>query len=131
MLFGCIYAPDFPVQAALRGSDVSFVSTAAAVLDGTDSLLRVVASNELARAVGIETGITKIQAESCFAVLLKKRIIEEEHSAQASLLDCGYSFSPRLESTAPGIVTINLTGTERLFGSPQEIGESLLRRTEA
>src|SRR5258708_5597040 len=120
MLFGCIYAPDFPVQAVLRGSEISFVSTPAAVLDGPDSLLRVVASNELARSAGIETGMTKIQAESCLAVVLKKRSVEQENSAQTSLLDCGYSFSPRLESTAPGIVTINLTGTERLLGTPQK-----------
>ena len=62
---------------------------------------------------------------------LQKRIGELEVSAQAALLDCGYSFSPRLESTAPGTVIIDLTGSARLLGSAKEIAQQLLRHTEA
>ena len=126
MLFGCIYAPDFAVQAALLGSPVSFLLNPVAVLDGPDSLLKVIACNERARAGGVTLGMTKIQAESCGAIL-EKRDVEKEEAAQAALLNCGNRFSPCVESTAPGAVTLGLTGSSRLFGSAREIAEGLLR----
>jgi protein ImuB len=131
MLFGCIYAPDFSAQAALRGKPGSFLSHAVAVLDGPESVLKVVACNDLARTIGVAIGMTKLQAESCGEVLLEKRIAEQEESTQSALLDCGFKFSPRLESTAPGTVTLDLSGSARLLGPPKEIGEQLLRYTAA
>src|SRR5689334_6375685 len=110
MLFACIYAPDFPVQAALQGNPADFLSRAAVVLDGPDSLLKVIACNAPARAAGVAIGMTRLQAESCGMVQLQKRVTEQEESTQAALLDCGYSFSPRLESTTPGTVMIDFTG---------------------
>src|SRR5260370_5839024 len=52
----------------------------------------------------------------------------QEESGQAALVDCAYSFSPRVESTSAGIVTVDLTGTKSLFGTPQEVGRELLDR---
>src|SRR5215472_18958585 len=104
MLFGCIFAPDFVVQAALGFNPSLFSSKAAAVLDGPESLLKVVACNGPARVAGIAPGMTKLQAESCGEVLLEKRDMEKEDFAQEVLLDCGRRFSPRLESTAAGVV---------------------------
>jgi protein ImuB len=131
MLFGCIYAPDFPAQAALHGSPGGFLSRAVAVLDGPESLLKVVACNDPARTIGVAVGMTSIQAESCGDVLLEKRVLEQEESAQRALLDCGHRFSPRLESTAPSTVILDLTGSARLLGSPAEIGDLLLRHIES
>jgi protein ImuB len=131
MLFGCIYAPDFAVQAALRQNPDSFLSQATAVLDGPESLLEVIACNEPARSAGVAVGMTKLQAESCGEVLLEHRDREQEGSAQAALLDCGYRFSPHLESTAPGTVILDLTGSSRLFGSSENIGTALLKSAQA
>lgn len=125
MLFGCIYAPDFPVQAALQASPHLFLSSAVAVLDGPESLLKVLACNALARDIGIEIGMTKIQAESCGEILLEKRAVEQEESAQSALIACGYNFSSRLESTAPGTVIVDLTGSKRLLGSAAGIGRQM------
>jgi protein ImuB len=131
MLFGCIHVPDFSVQASLRaeaGADVSFQADAIAVLDGPESLLKVFACNDRARQAGIEIGMTKLQAEACPGVVLRKRITEQEESAQAALLDCAYRFSPRVESTCAGTVIVDLTGAGRLLGSHQEMGEQLAAR---
>src|SRR5579884_973272 len=43
----------------------------------------------------------------------------------ASLLDCAYCFSPRVEATAPGTVIIDLSGTERLLGNFQTIAQRI------
>jgi len=131
MLFACIHAPDFPVQAALQGNPVEFLSRAVVVLDGPESLLKVIACNTPARAAGVAIGMTKLQAESCGVVQLHKKVEDQEDSTQTALLDCGYSFSPRLESTTPGTVIIDFTGSERLLGTAEEIGASLMRHAEA
>src|ERR1041385_3522360 len=129
MLFGCVYAPDFAVQAALRRNPALFLSQAAAVLDGPESLLKVIACNEQARSAGVAIGMTKLQAESCGQVLLENRNCDQEDSAQATLLDFGYTFSPRLESTAPGTLILDLAGSLRLFGPPENIGIELDRKS--
>ena len=132
MLFGCIHVPDFPVQAALRvDSKASFKADAVAVMDGPESQLKVFACNRAARRAGINPGMTKAQAEACPEVTLRKRVVEQEESAQSALLDCGYGFSPRVESTFPGTITIDLTGTERLLGPQTKIGRQLAQRAEA
>jgi protein ImuB len=134
MLFGCIHVPDFPVQAALRAepaASISFQVDPIAVLDGPESLLKVFACNERARTAGIAPGMTKIQAEACPGIGLRKRIIELEEEAQTALLECARSFSPRVESTCSGSVIVDLTGAERLLGSQQEIGQQLTARAAA
>jgi protein ImuB len=131
VLFGCICAPDFAVQAALQGGAAAFLIEPAAVLEGPDALLKVVACNEPARAAGVSIGMTKLQAESCGAVRLEKRAIEQEESAQKALLECAYKFSPRMESRAAGTVIVDLSGSTRLLGEAEEIGAALLGEAEA
>src|SRR5882672_4653086 len=99
-MFACIYVLDFSVQAVLL--DVS-KEQPCALLDGPESLVKVVACNEAARSAGVSIGMTKLQAEVC-GVHLRKRSPEDEASAQAILLDCAYGFSPRIEVTDPGTI---------------------------
>src|SRR5215470_13361687 len=134
MLFSCIHVPDFPVQASLCAEPavgISFKSDPMAVLDGPESLLKVFSCNERARRGGIAIGMTKIQAEACPGVVLRKRNIEQEEAGQAALLECAYSFSPRVESTCAGSIIVDLTGAERLLGTQQEIGQQLAARAAA
>ena len=120
------------MQAALRvGSKASFKADAVAVMDGPESLLKVFACNGAARRAGINHGMTKAQAEACPSARLRKRVVEQEESAQSALLDCGYGFSPRVESTSPGTITIDVTGTERLLGPQTKIGRQLAQSAEA
>lgn len=116
-MFCCIHIPDLAIQAALCGE---LKKQALALLDGPDSLLKVVACNAAARAAGVSVGMTKLQAEAC-RVAVRRRVQEQEDSAQASLIDCAYCFSPRVEATAPGTIIIDLSGTERLLGDGKTI----------
>lgn len=136
-LFGCIHLPDFPVQAALRSpASLSpdevrayFRTVSIAVLDGPDSLPKVSACNERARNLGIQTGMTKFQAEACLGVELRKRVEKQDMLAHRALLECGYDFASRVESTCPGTVILDLSGTERLMGSPRQIAQQLTKRS--
>jgi protein ImuB len=118
-MFACIYIPDFPVQASLlpesREAREALSRSPIALLDGPANLPRVFATNPAARLAGIHTGMTKLQAEVCAGAVLRKRSLAEEDFAQSALLDCAAAFSPRVESTAPGAVILDLTGTEKLF----------------
>src|SRR5450432_1830148 len=96
-----------------------------AVLDGPANQMKVFACNGPARKAGIEIGMTKIQAEALPTVALRKRVLDHEFVAHAALLECAGRFSPRLESTCPGTVIIDLTGTERLTGTKKKIAEKL------
>src|SRR5690242_5905972 len=113
MLFTCLFVPHFPVQAALRCEDPSQRNSAVAILDGPDSLLRVWACNPEAELARVEIGMTKVQAEQCPGLLIRKRIPAQESAAQSALIDCASGFSPLVESTTEGAVICEITGTDR------------------
>lgn len=60
-MFACIYIPDFPVEAIVR-VEPWLRERAVVVLEGKPPLARVVALNEKARCLGMEVGMTKLQA---------------------------------------------------------------------
>src|SRR5580693_7054845 len=111
-MFACLYVPDFPVQAALllerKDAREQLRRSPIVVLDGPSSLLHVVAHNDPARSAGIKVGMTKLQVETCGGVLLRKRSADLEDAAQSALLECAATFSPRVESTCPGTVILDL-----------------------
>jgi protein ImuB len=119
-MLACLYAPDFPVQAALlaeppQARDILNQSPLA-ILDGPANLPRVFALNQPAQRAGIESGMTKLQVETYGGVLLRKRIVSLEDLAQNTLMEFAGRFSPRVESTTAGTVTLDLSGTEKLLG---------------
>src|SRR5260370_35719788 len=133
MLFECLFVPDFPVQGVWRtypNPGKNRKDIAIASLDCRESLLKVFARNQTALQAGIEIGMTKVQAELCIGAHLRRRSIIQEEAAQQALVDCAYSFSPRVESTSSGTVIVDLTGCTNLFGPPQEIGLELAHQAE-
>jgi protein ImuB len=142
MVYACLYAPDFPVQALIRVEE-ELRHQAVAVLDGALPLLTIIAMNSKARQTGIDFGMTKAQAE-LFDVKLRRRGLAQEDSAHQALLDCAHAFSPRVEDTgfrhsrkpadsqtvsAHGglgdTVILDIAGLDRLHGPPQSIGRAL------
>src|SRR5438270_10413761 len=133
MLYACIFVPDFPVQALARIAP-ELRECAVAVLDGTPPQLTVFSANALARHAGIDAGMAKLHAEACVGVQLRQRSFAQEDTAHDALLDCIYAFSPRVEdtnrrdntNTQPGdTVIVDITGLDRLFGSPNKIARNL------
>ena len=138
MLFACIYVPDFPVEALFRAAP-ELREQVVAVLDGTPPMLIVIAANMRARAAGIEPGMTKLQAEACPGVRLRRRSLAEEAAARDAVLDCAHAFSPRVEDTnrqlnnddksKPGdTIILDIAGLDRLLGLPKIIAHELSAR---
>jgi protein ImuB len=129
MLIACIFVPCFVVQAAIRCEPEQKRSVwnnrPIAVFDGPESLPRIFACNESAQLAGIEEGITKTQAAQCPGIILRRRDPKQEQAAQDALIDCASAFSPRVESTMRGVVTLDIEGTERIFGPPRLLVRAL------
>lgn len=128
-MFACLYVPDFSVQAVLRleppNTQETLRRSPVAVLDGPTNLPKVIGLNESSRKFGIEVGMTKFQVETYGGVMLRKRSLDSEDVAQIALVNCGNSFSPRVESTCTGTVILDLCGTEKLFGSLENVAHKI------
>jgi protein ImuB len=131
--YACLDAREFPLQALLRLRP-ELLHKPVAVLDGEPPFEQVCSINGPALALGIAPGMTKLEMEMFPTALVLPRSRGEEAAAKAALLECAGAFSPRMEDqSSDGCFTcvIDIAGTETLFGSPDALGERLLKRTRA
>ncbi len=133
MAFACLFVPDFPAQAVVR-LEPDLRQKGVAILAGAAPVTKVFATNRQARDLGVETGMTKVQAEAFQGVVWRWRSLSQEASTYAALLDCAWAISPRVED-GPKLaeekfcdtVVLDLAGCEKLFGSPEKIAHDLMR----
>jgi protein ImuB len=126
MPFACIFVPNFSVEALLR-AEPELRLLAMAVLEGKAPLQKVLAVNERARQAGIETGMAKLQVETCPEIALRACSLLQESAAHAALLDCAQSFSPRVEDAASDTLLLDLAGLEPLLGPVPKIAREIAR----
>ena len=158
-MFACIYIPDFPVAAIVR-AEPSLRDRAVAALEGKAPQVRVAALNDKARLLGMEIGMTKLQAavfstaavesaprkpvrqielaprrtrpqQKPTAAILRPRCPAQEESAHAALLDVAHAFTPRVEDTHPDLLLLDLDGLERLYGPVTTMARELASRVSA
>ena len=136
-LYLCLHVRDFPVQAEvkirpeLRGHAVG-------VLDGDPPLETVFSLNDPARKLGLQFGMSRLQAESFDSISLRSRVRQQEDSAFRILMQCAERFSPRIEvlaspteSASGATLVLDIAACERLFGTPKQIAAALRRETDA
>lgn len=130
----CVHVRELPAQALLRVDPRQDARQAVAVLDGNPPQQRVCSMNRAAKSMGVEAGMTKTEAETFGTLELTLRSHTAEARARALLLDCLARFTPRVEEAKTGTdaacaLVLDLSGTERLFGTPRRIAQQL--RTQA
>jgi len=133
LAFACLFVPDFPAQAVVR-LEPDLREKGVAIIAGAAPLTKVFATNRRARELGVETGMTKVQAEAFQGVVWRWRSVSQEASAYAALLDCAWAISPRVEDGPKrekedfcDTVVLDLAGCEKLFGSSEKIAHDLKR----
>jgi protein ImuB len=132
-LYACVYAKEFPAQAMLRLRP-ELREKAVVVLEGEPPLQTVCSVNGRARRLGIERGMTRVEVETFDSVAVLVRSAAEEGAARAALLECTGGFSPRVEERSGSgefLCVVDIAGTEKLFGAPEMLAQSLLRRVRA
>jgi protein ImuB len=108
-MFAVIYIPNFELQSVLR-HEPGWQDQPVLLIDGEVDEA-VFQCSAAAQPFGIEPGMTSPQAMArCPQVIIKTRSSAQEQSATEILLQCAYSFSPRIEATAPGVCTLDLQG---------------------
>jgi len=107
---------------------------AVAILVGAPPLTKIFATNRKARDLGVEAGMTKVQAEAFPGITWRWRSPAQEAAAYAALLDCAWTISPRVddapkhgEQDFADTVVLDIAGCDKLFGSPEKIAQDLKR----
>jgi protein ImuB len=114
-MFAVIYLPQFALQAALRHQPELW-SQPIALVDPALAPPRVCDFTAPARRQGVEAGLTPTQALArCRDVSIRHRSPAQESATTAALLQCAYCFSPNIENTAPGTITLDLRGLSELM----------------
>ncbi|HEY2081357.1 MAG TPA: DNA polymerase Y family protein [Verrucomicrobiae bacterium] len=109
-MFAVIFIPNFSLQAVLR-HDPESRARAVALVDPKLPKPILIQLTPAARACGVCEGSTPSQAMArCAGLVIKPRSPAQEESATEVLLQTAYAFSPNIESTAPGVCTMELKG---------------------
>jgi protein ImuB len=133
----CLHLRDFAAQTLVR-LEPELRKRPVAILDGDPPLETVFALNQRARILGLESGMSRLQAESFDGVSVSARIKQREDSAFLIFMKSAERFSPRIEvmaspteSISGAALILDASGSERLFGTPAQIAAALRREVDA
>jgi protein ImuB len=116
-MFAVIFIPHFSLQAALR-HEPELWAKPVALIDPERTSPAVHDVTDPARASCVIEGLTPTQAMArCGGVLIRHRSPTQESAATEAILQCAFAFSPRIESTALGVCTLDLHGLATLSGA--------------
>ncbi|HTF68385.1 MAG TPA: hypothetical protein VK638_37475, partial [Edaphobacter sp.] len=132
-LYACLYVREFPAQALSRLRpklrEKPFV-----VMEGEPPSQTVCSLNSKARNLGVVHGMTKVEIDTFPAMVTMARSLKEEDTTRAAVLECADGFSPRIEDRSDDhalTCVIDIAGTEKLFGPPRALAQSLLQHVRA
>ena len=128
-MYAVLHPPNFAAQVAAQQRP-ELRKRPFALIDGEPPAEMVFAANKAARVLGVEVGMTRLQAESFPEVVVVSRVHEEEVSAQTILHTITCMFSPRIEyvETHPGTYVLDIQGMNTLFGAAAQLASRLRQR---
>jgi len=136
-LYLCLHVRDFAAQTLARLRP-ELQKRPVVILDGDPPLETVFSLNERARNLGLALGMSRLQAESFDGISVSSRLKQQEDSAFLILTHCGERISPRIEvlaspqeSSSGATLILDVSASERLFGTPEQIATALRRNMDA
>lgn len=110
MSYAVIEVPDFPLRALLR-LESGLAGKPVAVIVGEGKRSRIIHATDSALKRGVRIGMGSVQAlAECPGLDLRPPCLGSEKEAVSVLLSCAWTLSPRVEQTAAGVCTVDLTG---------------------
>jgi protein ImuB len=131
--YAAVLIREFPMQSLLRLRP-ELASKACVVMEGEPPLEQLCSLNAKAHALGAVIGMTRVEIDTFPNLTALSRSFAEEASSKAALLECAGIFSPRIEdqSTPNAFLwVIDITGTEKLFGTPLILASQLQKQIQA
>lgn len=110
-MFAVLHLPDFPLQAVVH-HERDLAPRPVAIFSNAAKKSVALALNPAALRAGVERGMTSAQAFArCPTLVIRSPRPEFEHELRALLLTVGFTLSPQIEDTAPGVCTADLRGS--------------------
>jgi len=127
-MFAVLHLADFALHAVLR-TEPEAASKPAALFANHSKKSLLLAANPAARAFGIQIGMTAPQAVArCPALLIRPPNADADAEARAALLAVGFTLSPAIEDTSPGVCTADLKGSST---APQPLAANAIAQLDA
>lgn len=125
-MYAVLHPSNFFAQAAARQRP-ELRKEPFVVVDGESPIEMVFAANKAARSLGVEIGMTRLQAEAFSEVIALRRTVEYEHTAQVALHQVACKFSPRIESVEerPGTYALDIRGMDLLYKDARQLANKL------
>ena len=109
-MFAALYAPHFALH-ALRRADPLLANKPLALIEGEGR--KAVVTQASPEAAGVQPGYPSTLAMArCPGIVLRPRDPAAEAEVQRLLVACAFTLSPRVESTAYGLCTVDLKGAD-------------------
>ncbi len=113
-MFATIYLPNFYLQAALRHQP-DLQSKPLALIDDQEKKAVIIQLNACAENIGVRTRMTPSQGLArSLQLIVKTRSRSQEKQVQEILLSMAGTLAPYVESTGPGIATVQFTQSKNL-----------------
>jgi protein ImuB len=128
-MYAVFHPPNFAAQVAAQ-QQPELRRRPFVLIDGEVPTESVFAANKAARSLGVEVGMTRLQAESFPEVVAVSRVKEDEVAAHSILHTIACMFSPRIEyvETHPGTYALDIQGMNSLFGDGSQLASKLRHR---
>lgn len=109
-MFAAVHIPQFALQSALRPTP-ELQQSAVVLVDPAATTPRVIDLTAPATALGATVGLTPTQALArCRELVVRHRSMSQEASTTEAALQIAHGFSPNIENSAPGLITLDLRG---------------------
>jgi protein ImuB len=120
-MFTTIYLPNFYLQAAIRHHP-KLRAQPVGLIDLSHKKIAIVELNDAAEQAGVTKGMTPSQALArCLQVVIRTRERGQEKLMDDNLLQHAFMLSPFVETTAPGICTIQFTDNRQLIAKVSRV----------
>ncbi len=124
-MFATIYLPNFFLQAALQ-HQTELEGKPVALIDDQAQKAAIIQLNHAAEEAGIRLGMTPSQGLARdLSLIVKTRARAQEKLLDEMLLHFGYTLTPYVEATAPGICTVQFTDTKNALRNVTRVVEQL------
>src|SRR5271170_6684113 len=129
VMYAVLHPPNFAAQVVAQQRP-ELRKRPFALIDGEPPADTVVAANKAARGLGVEVGMTRLQAATIPEVVAIRRVPEDEVAAQSILHTVACMFSPRIEyvEAHPGTYALDIQGMNGMFGDEARLANKLRQR---